>query len=277
MNAPPPLQRSWDARAAANFVLGGAGAGAIVAVAYFGDDRLRAIVIPAALAMVGVGLVCVFTELGRPLRALHVFFHVRRSWMSRESLAAVLLFPAGIAAVLEVPGAAWIAAVLALIFLVCQARMLQAARGIPAWRAPPVAALIVVTGVVEGSGLLLAVSSWLGTVSPILCATVGALALLRAFVWFTYRRSLTVAGATAAREALVVAGQVLLLAGTAAPLALIAVATAGVGESGVRSAAALAGILALLAGAFAKFALIARAGFRQPYVLAHIPVRGTRR
>ena len=52
----------------------------------------------AGLALVALGLIAVWLEIGRPLRALNVLFHLRRSWMSREALAAVLLFPLGLLA-----------------------------------------------------------------------------------------------------------------------------------------------------------------------------------
>ena len=45
----------------------------------------------------------------------------------------------------------WLAAALALAFIYCQARMLQAAKGIPAWREPLLVPLMVVTGLAEGA------------------------------------------------------------------------------------------------------------------------------
>ncbi|MFP5465862.1 MAG: hypothetical protein ACLGHR_14000, partial [Gammaproteobacteria bacterium] len=57
--------------------------------------RLRAIagrdgaaLLLLGLALVGAGLVCVWLEIGRPLRALHVFVTPRTSWMSREAFTA---------------------------------------------------------------------------------------------------------------------------------------------------------------------------------------------
>lgn len=277
MTAPAVLQRSWDARAAANLVFGGAGAGAIVAAACAGLPDVGRVVVPAGLALVAAGLALVATELGRPLRALNVFFHPQRSWMSREAFAATLLVPAGIAAAFGVPGAQWGAAVLAAAFIASQAGMLKAAHGIPAWRAPFVVALVVATALAEGSGLVLVAAAWLGEPSPLLTATVGALALVRAFVWLVYRRALAAIGAHDAREALTGAGRLLLAAGTAVPLALVVVAASGVGESGVRTATALAGALTAAGGAVVKFALVTRAGFRQRFALAQLPVRGARR
>jgi phenylacetyl-CoA:acceptor oxidoreductase subunit 2 len=49
------------------------------------------------------------------------------------------------------------AAIAAGAFLYCQARILRAAKGIPAWRTPWVVPLIVISGLAEGGALLLLV------------------------------------------------------------------------------------------------------------------------
>jgi phenylacetyl-CoA:acceptor oxidoreductase subunit 2 len=65
------------------------------------------------------------------------------------------------------------------------------------------------------------------------------------------------------------------VAGTAVPLALVALLVAGaVGSGQVTIVAALAGLAAAFAGAYLKFTLVTRAGFNQGFVLAHLPVRG---
>ena len=89
----PWQQTNWDWRAAANFICGGAGAGLIVFAALSGaaGAPLTGLLL-GGLALVGAGLFCVWLEIGRPLRALHVFFNPRTSWMTRESFIAVLLF-----------------------------------------------------------------------------------------------------------------------------------------------------------------------------------------
>jgi DMSO reductase anchor subunit len=45
------------------------------------------------------------------------------------------------------------AALLGVLFLYCQGRILQASKGIPAWREPKIVPLILATGFVEGAGL----------------------------------------------------------------------------------------------------------------------------
>jgi phenylacetyl-CoA:acceptor oxidoreductase subunit 2 len=138
------LQRSWDARAAANFMLGGAGAGLVACAPLTGNSYATL----AGLAMIAVGLGAVWLETGRKLRAAHVLFNPFTSWMTREAFAALLLFPLGLFFPL-------LAAPVALVFLYCQARILRAAKGIPAWRTPWVVPLIVLSGLAEGGALLL--------------------------------------------------------------------------------------------------------------------------
>lgn len=148
------VQKHWDARAALNFMLGGAGAGLMIWAALM---QVRSpYPIALSLALVAAGLFSVWLEIGRKLRALHVFFNPFTSWMTRESFAALLLFSLGLASLLDdrlLPGAAIAAAA----FLYCQARILRAAKGIPAWRTPWVVPLILVSGLAEGGALLLLV------------------------------------------------------------------------------------------------------------------------
>ena len=154
---PAPWQQTqWDWRAAGNFVCGGAGGGLIAFAAMSGaQGPVLAVLLLGGLALVGTGLVCVWLEIGRPLRALHVFFNPRTSWMTREGFAALLLMPVVLAAAAGLPGFDWLAAVLALAFVYCQGRILKAAKGIPAWREPLIVPLLVFTGLAEGGGLWL--------------------------------------------------------------------------------------------------------------------------
>ena len=73
----PWRQRHWDWRAAGNFIGGGSGTGlllaTIVAVAFELPLMLFGLL---GIALVGVGLICVWFETGRPFRApLNVLFH----------------------------------------------------------------------------------------------------------------------------------------------------------------------------------------------------------
>ena len=236
------IQTNWDARAALNFMCGGAGAGLMIAAALLG---LPGAAIVLALALIGCGLGAVWLELGKPLRAVHVFFNPFTSWMARESFAAVLLFALGVAAFWRrelMPAAA----VLAATFLWCQARMLQAGKGIPAWRADETVPLLVATGIAEGAGLAL-----FFTGSVLALALLGAAVIARALFWARHPN--------AVRQI-----------GTVAILAL------AVAASAYEPAAWLAGLAALATGWYLKFALVIRASFKQGFALPRLPVRGTR-
>ncbi len=274
----PWQQTQWDWRAACNFMGGGAGSGLVMFTALAGvQGTAAALLLLIGLALVGLGLSCVWAELGRPLRALHVFFNPGTSWMTRESIAATALFPVGLAAAagahLGVGAAAWPAALLALAFIYCQSRMLQAARGIPAWREPLSVALLIGTSLAEGAALFWLLQPWHGRGGTALALLFGVALLARAAIWLGYRRRLAGRVASRARIPLDRAGRILLLGGTVAPLLLLLVAGFGVASTAL---AALAGLLAVAAGAWLKFTLVTRAGFNQGFALKEVPVRGAR-
>jgi phenylacetyl-CoA:acceptor oxidoreductase subunit 2 len=272
----PWHQTSWDARAAGNFIGGGMGGGLVVFAVLSGATGVaRIALLLAGLALVGLGLFCVSLELGRPFRAQNVFRNPRTSWMAREAWASALLAPAVLAAAGGVAGVSGLALLLALVFIYCQARLLQAAKGIPAWRAPAVVPLIVATGLVDGGGVFFLAAPWHGTATMTLLVGFGALLLVRLAIWFVYRRRLAGEAAPSAAAALDRAGLVLQLAGTAAPLALIVAAGMIVGDA-VLPLVAIAGALAAASGAYVKLVLVTRAGFNQGFVLPHLPVRGAR-
>ena len=243
-------QRHWDARAALNFMLGGAGSGLIVFAAIVELDAPWAVAL--ALMLIAGGLGAVWLEIGRKLRALHVLFNPFTSWMTREAFVAVLLFPLGLGSIF-VPQALPAAAVAALAFLYCQARILRAAKGIPAWRAPEVVPLVVATGLAEGAGLALFFSQ-----EASLIVLLGLAVLLRALAWARYRAAVTVGNLLPA------------LYGTL-PIVVVALASLYAGE-----AAMLAGIAAVASGWWLKFSLVTRAAPAQGFTLPRVPVRGAR-
>jgi phenylacetyl-CoA:acceptor oxidoreductase subunit 2 len=271
------LQKAWDARAATNFICGGAGSGLIV-FAVAGDARgfaMQALLL-AGLVLVGGGLSCVWHELGRPRRALNVFLHARTSWMSREAIAAALLVPVTLAAMAGVPGASMLAAIVAAAFAVCQARMLQASRAIPAWREPLVAPLLVVTGFVEGGGLYFAVAPWLSLGNVQVLVFFGSFVLVRVVVFLVYRRAVADTVPRAGLAALDRAGAVLHATTIASLVAIALVASGFAGETWTFAAASLAGIAALAGGVYLKLTLVLRAAYRQAPALSNLPARGRR-
>jgi phenylacetyl-CoA:acceptor oxidoreductase subunit 2 len=196
--------------------------------------------------------------------------------MTREAFCATLLMPIALAAAIGLSGFGWLAAALALAFLYCQSRMLQAAKGIPAWREPLAVPLVVLTGLAEGGGLWLVGQAAVAAEHPLLLALVGALVLARVLVWRAYRHRVATSVAPRALAALDAAGRPLQIAGSA--LALLALVAGGV-VGGALAPLLLfaAGVLAVVTGSWFKYTLVTRAGFNQGFALTHLPVRGVRR
>lgn len=278
----PWQQTSWDWRAAGNFMAGGAGSGLLISSAFLAAPPASSQpwafnwLVFAGLTLVGLGLLCVWLEIGRPLRALHVFFNPRTSWMTREAFVAGLLFPIGLLVFLGMNASGWLLTLSALAFLYCQSRMLPAARGIPAWRPTLLAPLMFFTGLCEGCGLLLLLGLFWPRVSSTATLVLAVLIMVRFITWSLYRVAVEASLAARARTALNRAGFGLLLIGTLAPLILLGVGV-WIGEGAAPSiAAALAGVMAALAGSYFKFTLITRASFNQGFALKQLPVRGVR-
>jgi len=252
----PWIQQHWDARAAANFMLGGSGAGLLAAAPLAGGAPLLQAL---GLALIALGLGAVWLEIGRKLRAAHVFFNPWTSWMSREALAAVLTFVLGLLSVFSSERSLTVAAALsALLFLWCQARILHASKGIPAWRAPQVVPLVMLTGLAEGAGIALL----FGDVAA-LVGLFGLALLARAFAWSRYRTALRLPCAAALEPS----GRALMQLGTVLPVALLLFSTLA------PEALWLAGLLAAVTGWRLKFALVTRASHNQGFSLPHLPIR----
>jgi len=270
----PWLQTNWDRRAAGNFIGGGTGAGlAIFAAAseLTGGNPQRWTYLLAAI-FIAAGLSLVWIEIGRPWRFLHVFFNPHTSWMTREGLVALPLLVA-LAAAAWYGGAApaSVAALLALVFVYCQARILRASRGIPAWRDPSIVPLIGATALAEGAGAWFVLNFVAGAAPGGFVLVLALLALLARWIaWTAYRRSLARRGApTASRKALQAIGLQLLVLGTIAPIVLIA-ASLGFADY-ARPLALAAGLLGLAEGWLIKDTIVLRAAFNQGFAVPHMP------
>ena len=193
-----------------NFILGGMSSGLAVAayvVWVFGGmpDATLPWFFAAAAAGMGIGLLFVFAEIGRKARFLYVLRRPQSSWMTRETYAVAVFYPA-VAADLVWPSPI-LHAVVALAgaaFLFCQGRILHAGKGIPAWRVDLVPGMLVASGLYEGVALLVL---WLaaramvgGEEGPTLGLLVslpaaGALlAVTNAVLFYAYRRGAAGAG-----------------------------------------------------------------------------------
>jgi phenylacetyl-CoA:acceptor oxidoreductase subunit 2 len=272
----PWHQTNWDIRAALNFILGGTGAGLLLIVAISGvaGDTLRAEMV-LGMGLIGAGLISVWFEIGRPLRAIHVGFNPFTSWMTRESFAAGAVFVLGLSAAwLASLAFAQAAALAALVFAYCQGRMLQGAKGIPAWRVPALAWLIFTTALAEGAGLFVVLATLFDTPARSVLAYFSLALVARGLAWSIYRGSVAKGAARPALAALDRAGKMLIQFGTIAPLALMLVGV--LASDAARIALLLAGAGALATGWQFKFVLITRAAYNQGFALPHLPVRGTR-
>ena len=154
-------QTFWDVRAAMNFILGGMSSGlAVVACVVWALGGMPGVMLPwffaAAAVGMGVGLLFVFAEIGRRARFLYVLRRPQSSWMTRETYAVAVFYPA-VAADLIWPSPALhaLVAAAAAAFLLCQGKILHAGKGIPAWRHPLVPWMLVASGLYEGVAIAL--------------------------------------------------------------------------------------------------------------------------
>jgi phenylacetyl-CoA:acceptor oxidoreductase 26-kDa subunit len=274
---PNPWQQAhWDWRAAGNFMFGGAGAGLLAFTVLAGVQGLAgSLLVLAGMALIGLGLFCVWLEIGRPWRAINVFRRPGSSWMTREALVAPLVFALGLGVAAGLWAWAPLLLLAALGFVYCQARIVQAGKGIPAWREPLTIWLLVLTGLAEGAGLF-----WVAGVAPArsmpLLALVFALPVLgRWLVWRAWRQRLGASAVPAALAVIDAAGRGVQWLGGALPIALALLAATGV--PGAPLLLAAAGLCAAGAGAYFKFTLITRAAFNQGFRLERLPVRGVPR
>jgi phenylacetyl-CoA:acceptor oxidoreductase 26-kDa subunit len=278
---PNPWQQAhWDWRAAGNFIFGGAGSGLLVFTVASGLQGVAArLLVLTGLALVGLGLLCVWLEIGRPLRAANVFINLRLSWMSREALASVFVFACGLGLAAGVQACAAPLAVVALAFLYCQARIVQGARGIPAWREPLIVPLLVACGLAEGAGLFWLLGAWQVPAHAAASGLFAVLVAVRWALWRTWRKRL--GDAQIAPRALAHVDRIAPVVqwiGGALALALALLAAGGLApESWNPALLAAAGLAVAVSGARFKFTLITRAAFNQGFALARLPVRGVPR
>ena len=272
----PRQQRNWDWRAAANFIAGGAGGGLLLfnALVSVEPGLIRAAIL-LGLMLIGGGLTCVWFEIGRPWRALNVYRHFGTSWMTREAVVALVLFPIGAVALLTVqPMFVLATGILGMAFLYSQARILAANKGIPTWRHPRSIALMIATGLAEGGGFLACVVSF-GTmpIGPVALVFLIVLIAVRAYFWKAYLAGLIADGAPdGALRVLTGFASKFVLLSHVVPVVLVACALAGVPGRG--ALVFIAGLLVVAGGWMLKYTLVRRAAFTQGLALLHLPVRG---
>lgn len=262
------LQTTWDWRAAVNFMLGGCGSALLLITACIDGTSaawLSAILLGAAL--MGGGLTAVWFEIGRPWRAANVVLKPQNSWMTREAYVATLAFVlVGASVLLRWSWLALPTGMAGLAFLYCQARILHASKGVPAWREAALQPLIIATGLIEGGALLVLIQTFVSQDSKALSLTLIALLPLRLVAWSWYRKQLLAADPPkAVAAALPSLGSHFVLLGHLLPLALMAV---GWFSSLLNlPATAAAALLVLLTGWHFKLILVTQLARVQGYGL----------
>jgi len=261
-------QNYWDLRAAGNFIGGGTGVGLLVAAAValmMGEGSYMPLFV--GMASLSLGLSLVWLEIGKPWRALNVFFHPQTSWMTREGiLAGPVLIVGGLAFWFHGLILAILAATLGLGFLYCQARILKASRAIPAWSNKTIVPLILVAGLAEGMGLFLAMSE------PSQAFVLAGLALGVLFeavhqgYLFSLKKRKAPAASLECLTGQMASGVVL---ARISGLALLAV-----GSSGYPSAVIAGGVLLTVSGWTFKGLLVTRAAYTRGAAIPFTPTRG---
>jgi len=275
----PVIQSYWDWRAAGNFTFGGTGSGllitAVLAASFLG--LAPAIPILAGLCFIACGLFLVWLEIGKTWRFLNVYRNPATSWMSREAYAAAALFATGLAAIVwpSLP-LLWLAALFALVFLFCQARMLHASCGIPAWRDKAIVPLVMATGLAEGVAVMLVFLLAIGRVSVPLGAALIALLVLRAGAYRVYRDRLRDGRApTAVVNRLGEIDRTVWLLGAIVPLVLAVLALVLPLVAGLSLGAAA--LCTIAAGWYLKVNIVRRLAHVQGLAVRHMPMRGAGR
>jgi phenylacetyl-CoA:acceptor oxidoreductase subunit 1 len=278
-------QTFWDQRAAMNFTLGGMGSGlaALATLAHLlwglGEPDLVGTYV-AAGGFMAVGLFFVFLEIGRKARFWKVLLRPQSSWMTRETYFVALFYPAVLADVLWPQ--TWLHLTVgfaALGFLVCQARILYAGKGIPAWRAPLIPWLLMATGLLEGVGLFVLIHLLVPdhvVIAPGMFVLGSSMAVITGGLWIVYRASAKQRGIPPlARRELDRVSPVVTILGHLVPLVGF---TAAVGlEPGQVSSiiTGLAAAGAVIGGIVWKFTVITRASYQQGFALPKLPQRGS--
>jgi phenylacetyl-CoA:acceptor oxidoreductase subunit 1 len=277
-------QTFWDFRAAMNFTLGGMSSGLMI-VAFLSyllggvsENVLQTLFMVAGIGM-AIGLFFVFLEIGRKERFLNVLKRPQTSWMTRETYAVAIIYPGLVAGLIWPHGIFhWLVFLGGVAFLYCQAMILHAAKGIPAWRAPLIPFLLIASGLFEGIGLLMMVLALIqpqaGGVN--LAAFAGVvLAIVNVSLWRSYRNSARLVGiGPLADKVLAGITPALHFMGHAVPLALLALGVGAAGDTQLWMYG-LGGLAAVLGGVLWKFTVITRACYQQGFAVPRLPQRGS--
>jgi phenylacetyl-CoA:acceptor oxidoreductase subunit 1 len=276
-------QKFWDWRAAMNWCFGGLASGTVVM------SWLWSLIIEIshwtlawfhlfAGVLMAIGLFFVFLKIGHKARFYKAIMRPTTSWMTRE-LYAVPVFGMAVLASLARPSSSLLAitAFAALVFLICQAKILHMGRGIAAWRGPLIPWLIVATGLLEGAGLLsiAMLLPWLNVAGGAeLISGMGLILSATAMgLWGVYVATARAAGLPIlSRDVIVGITPVLVLGYSISAIAWGLLLT-GAWASSI--ALLVAGSFAIAGGFLCKFTIIVKASYQQGFSLGMVKPRTT--
>jgi phenylacetyl-CoA:acceptor oxidoreductase subunit 2 len=190
--------------------------------------------------------------------------------MTREGSVAVVLFALVLFGLtFKISFIMGIAGIAGLLFLFCQGQMLKASKGIPSWREPTIVLLIVVTGICEGTAIMLIFLCLQYEVSIVLNLACLVFLAIRISSWLIYRKNLgeaKVPAVTLTNLEKIHFFQI--IAGNVIPVILI-VLSLSVPEWATLAIIS-AGVLVIIAGWHMKFTIITRAAQVQGYALSKV-------
>lgn len=138
-----------------------------------------------AMVLVSIGLVSSTMHLANPKNAWRSFSRFRTSWLSREAVFAILLYPVvglyAVAIFWQWPGVnilAGLSMILALVTLFTTSMIYASLKTIRQWNTPMVPALFMAYALISGGLLFLAVDAFFGTLKPQLQAVVMGLVVI---------------------------------------------------------------------------------------------------
>lgn len=274
---PSKRQHVWEWPGVVNFALGGMSAGyyLLSAMVIILDDGTSGLSQPAgfkllAPALVALGFLSLTIEAGQPLRAFHLFRHLRFSWMSRETLAGFIFVVAAALDWLFPHLALWgLAAVAALGLIVSHGFIVYRVRPIVAWNVPLVPFFFLTSAFSTGSGLMLLTTldqlsqdhSLLAMVVTVICVVLDTVAWIAYLRWPQDPAFREATKNLRQRNALIMALGVGHLLPTL--LLLLLLGAPGIGPKiGLwHLTAALAGLAIIAGGASQKAGILLKAGY----------------
>lgn len=282
----PRRQETWGLAVGANFSLGGLGAGLYLVASFlaavFGRPGSSGIAPNwyklLATGLVGLGFLSLVAEAGRPERARFLLAHLRRSWMSRESLAGALFVTATLLDWAVPHPALWFLATMgALGLVVSHGFILYRAEGVAGWNDVGIPSLFVASALAAGGGLLSVIAAARGEPAPPLYVTTVVCLAISLLTWLSYlgRASRSGGGRVSRRLRRLPIHVAVVGMGHVLPMLLLGVALATMGWVSL-ALAALAGVLAVLGGAAEKLVLVAGVGYLRPIVIRSAPTVGAR-